>query len=251
MKKFRGIIWGLAALAVGVIYGGNALGVFDINLFFDGWWTLFLIIPSAIGLITDRQKTGNLMVLFVGIMLLLASQEVLSFENAGKVILAGFLILLGLSIIYKSIFKKNSHRLDDKDDPEDKDDDDDDDDEDDDDEDDLDNLHTGTHLSVFSGEELNYDGEEFKSAKLYAIFGGIELDLRKAVIKDGATIKTFCLFGGVDIIVPENINIKSNSNFIFGGIDDTRNSSAKKSSSKNPTIYLDTTGGFGGVEVEN
>ncbi len=29
-------------------------------MLFDGWWTLFIIVPCAIGLITDRDKTGSI-----------------------------------------------------------------------------------------------------------------------------------------------------------------------------------------------
>lgn len=235
MKKTRGIIWGLAALAVGVIYGGNALGIFNINLFFDGWWTLFLIVPSAISLITDREKVGNLMVLLVGVMLLLASQEVLTFENAGKVILASFLILLGISIIVKSITSNKNHKIieakikaADKD-----------------------SSAIQSHVAIFSGEDVSYDDEELKNIKLCAIFGGIDLDLRKAIIKEDAVIKAFCLFGGIDIRLPEDINVKTSSGFIFGGTEDSRKSAAKKSDAKKPTIYIETVGGFGGIEIKN
>jgi len=42
--------------------GLNALNITDINFFFTGWWTLFIIIPSLIGLFNDKDqdKTGNL-----------------------------------------------------------------------------------------------------------------------------------------------------------------------------------------------
>ena len=46
MKNVKPIVWGIAIIALGVIFGGNALGLFELNVFFDGWWTLFIIIPS-------------------------------------------------------------------------------------------------------------------------------------------------------------------------------------------------------------
>ena len=56
MKKMSGILWGIAITAVGVILALNAIGLTDINIFFHGWWTLFIIVPSFIGLVTeDRQ----------------------------------------------------------------------------------------------------------------------------------------------------------------------------------------------------
>ena len=40
MKRISDIMWGLIFIIIGVILGGNALDIFNINLFFDGWWTL-------------------------------------------------------------------------------------------------------------------------------------------------------------------------------------------------------------------
>ena len=59
MKTIKPIIWGIAIIALGVIFGGNALGLFTLDIFFDGWWTLFIIIPSAISLITDKEKLSH------------------------------------------------------------------------------------------------------------------------------------------------------------------------------------------------
>ena len=55
MKQLRPIIWGIAIIALGILFGGNALGLFSLNVFFDGWWTLFIIVPSFISLITEKE----------------------------------------------------------------------------------------------------------------------------------------------------------------------------------------------------
>ena len=60
-------------------------------------------------------------------------------------------------------------------------------------------------------------------------------------------IKAFALFGGVEIKVPEDVNIKSKSGFIFGGISDDR----KGESKGKYTIYLDAAGGFGGITISD
>ena len=178
------------------------------------------------------------MVLGVGVCLLLASLEVFSWETAGKSILALFLILLGLGIVLKTIFHGKFKKAIEKE---------------------LDKAEKNgdeprAHLAVFSGENVSYDKEELKNVKLCAVFGGIELDLRNAIIKDTAVIKAFSLFGGIDIILPEDITLKTSSGFVFGGVSDERKSADKKSAAKGkkgPTIYLDAAGGFGGVELKN
>ena len=52
MKKVTGILWGIVLVTVGVILAVNALGIASIDIFFDGWWTLFIIVPCAVGLFT-------------------------------------------------------------------------------------------------------------------------------------------------------------------------------------------------------
>ena len=71
MKKISNLLWGLIFILVGVVFGLNALGISDINIFFNGWWTLFIIVPCFIGLFNDDDKSGNLIGLIIGICLLL------------------------------------------------------------------------------------------------------------------------------------------------------------------------------------
>ena len=229
MKQARPIIWGIAIVALGVIFGGNAIGLFNFDVFFDGWWTLFIIVPSAISLITEKERLQSLAFLGAGIILLLAAQKVFDWDVAWKAILALFLILIGLSIIFRSIFhSKNDKEVEKK-------------------VKDADDKTMDAQTAVFSGSERVYNDEIFSGSNMVAIFGGAELDLRKAKFTKDTVIKAFALFGGVDIKVPEDVNIKSKSGFIFGGISDDR----KGESKGKYTIYLDAAGGFGGITISD
>ena len=229
MKQARPIIWGIAIVALGVIFGGNAIGLFNFDVFFDGWWTLFIIVPSAISLITEKERLQSLAFLGAGIIMLLAAQHVFEWEVAWKAILALFLILIGLSIIFRSIFhSKNDKEVEKK-------------------VKDADDKTMDAQTAVFSGSERVYNDEVFSGSNMVAIFGGAELDLRKAKFTKDTVIKAFALFGGVDIKVPEDVNIKSKSGFIFGGISDDR----KGESKGKYTIYLDAAGGFGGITISD
>ena len=79
MKKFGNILWGIVLIIIGLIIGGNALGIVNINIFFDGWWTLFIIIPCFIGLFKDDENTGSLIGILVGVALLLVNRPRLLF----------------------------------------------------------------------------------------------------------------------------------------------------------------------------
>ena len=231
MKRIKPFIWGIAIVALGIIFGGNALGLFSINVFFDGWWTLFIIIPSVISLITDDGKLMSLAFIATGVLLLLAAQNVISYEVAGKVILAVFLVAIGLSIIFKSYFhNKNDPEVAKK----------------------IEDLKNDkimdSQVAAFSGADRVYKDEAFNGANLSAVFGGVNLDLRDAKFKKDTIIKAFAAFGGIDIKVPEDVKVELKSGFIFGGISDDRKSTAEKGKY---TIYVDAAGAFGGVTISD
>ena len=172
MKQVRPIVWGIAIIALGVIFGGNAMGWFNLNIFFDGWWTLFIIIPSVISLVTEKEKLSSLGFLMAGVILLLAAQDVFSYEVAWKAILAVFLIIIGLGIIIKStLCNKNDKEVEKK----------------------IDELKDGkvmdSQVAIFSGSERTYNDEEFGGSNLVAVFGGVDLDLRNAKFTKDTAIK--------------------------------------------------------------
>ena len=225
MKNRSGLIWGLALIAVGVIWAGNALGLFNINLFFNGWWTLFIIITCLWGLITEREKVGNLIGLLIGVLLLLSAQNVISFGLIWRIFIPAVLVIIGLNLVFKNLFNRSINE-------------------------EIKKLNKNLNkddaiAAVFSGQKLNFDKEEFKGKNLDAVFGGIDLDLRGAKITSDVVINASAIFGGIDIIVPENVKIKIKSNAIFGGVSDK----TKKKEGKH-TIYINATGIFGGVEIK-
>ena len=234
MKQAKAIIWGLAIVTLGVIFGGNALGLFNFDLFFDGWWTLFIIVPSAVSLITDKEKFSALFTLAVGVVLLLAVQHVFgekSWEVAGKVILAAFLVCLGLWIVFRGVFRnKNDKEVEKK-------------------IRDLEDEKTmDSQIAIFSGSDRVYNEEVFSGSTIVAIFGGADLDLRKAKFTKDTVIKACCLFGGIDIKVPEEVQVKIKSGFVFGGASDERKGETGKGKY---TIYIDCAGGFGGISISD
>ena len=231
MKQVKPVVWGVVIIALGIIFGGNALGLFNIDVFFDGWWTLFIIIPSLVSLITEKEKLTSLGFLAAGVILLLAAQDVFSYDIAWKVILAVVLVTAGLTIIVKSVFhNKNDEEVAKK-------------------VKDLgDDKTMDAQMAVFSGSDRVYTDEVFSGSNLAAIFGGVNLDLRNAKFEKDTAIKAFALFGGIDIIVPDDVKVKLRSGFIFGGFSDDR----KKASEKGKhTIYIDAAGAFGGVSIND
>ena len=225
MKKVSSVLWGIVLIAAGVLLALNLFNITDINLFFDGWWTLFIIVPCAIGLFTEREKTGNLIGIAIGVLLLLCCQDILSFAMVWKLIVPAIIVIIGLKLILSGLFGNKANEImkqmkeDGKEPP--------------------------VGCATFSGCDVNYDDQVFEGAQLTAAFGGITCDLRKAIIEKDCAITASAIFGGIDILVPENVNVRVNSNSIFGGV------SNKTTTHKDaPTIYISGTCMFGGVEIK-
>ena len=84
MKQIRNSLWGLVFIILGLVVGLNALGITNINLFFKGWWTLFIIVPCFIDLFNNKDKVGNCIGLIFGILLLLSCYDLFSFDIVFK-----------------------------------------------------------------------------------------------------------------------------------------------------------------------
>lgn len=226
MRKFSNIMWGLVLIALGVIIGLNSLGLTSIELFFDGWWTLFIIIPCFIGLITDKEKTGSIIGLIIGVLLLLGCQDIISFETFWKLLIPMLLVILGLSMIFKDMFNSKINRK-------------------------ISELNKNSKSeknvsAYFSGQKVAYSKEEFDGINMEAVFGGIKLDLREAIIKKDVVINARAIFGGIDILVPENINVVVSSSSMFGGVDSKR----EINQDNKITIYVNGSSLFGGIDIK-
>ncbi len=100
-------------------------------------------------------------------------------------------------------------------------------------------------IAIFYGEESRVKGD-YTGGSVTAIFGGVELDLRQAKIKDGAVIDVFTFCGGVNINMPDDVIVKNEVHGILGGSEDK---TVSKSSAKK-TIYLRGECVLGGLEVK-
>ena len=100
MKNIKSLIWGALLIALGSVFALNSLGVTDINLFFEGWWTLFIIIPCLAALFTVKgDKTWYLIGLAVGVVLLLSAQKVIDGDRLWAVLLAVLFLSFGINMI--------------------------------------------------------------------------------------------------------------------------------------------------------
>ena len=225
MKKTSKIIWGVVLIIGGIIFALNTLNITNIDVFFDGWWTLIIIIPHLVGLFTEREKIRNIIGIFVGVVLLLCCQGILSFSMIMKLSVPAVIVIIGVKLLFGGLFGGKANEM-------------------------ISEMQKKgkeprTACACFSTFEMKCDGEAFDGAELTAAFGNVKCDLRNAIIGKDCAIKVSAVFGGIDILVPENVNVKVDSTSIFGV------ASNKTALHKDATtIYVNGVCMFGGVEIK-
>lgn len=228
-KRISNILWGLIFIIIGVGYAGNVMHLWKFTLFFRGWWTLFIIIPCLISIIQDGASTGSVTGLIIGIMLLAA--QYFSFDiDFWRLIIPILLIFIGLRIIFQGMRNKPG------------------------------NAGATVHVDSRAdseGSERVYNAilssnnikvvDRFTGANLNAIFGGMALDLRDAIIDGNVEISATAVFGGIDIYVPSGIQVRVNNIPVFGSV---HKKQADEAGPEGYIIYLNSTTMFGGINIK-
>jgi hypothetical protein len=107
-------------------------------------------------------------------------------------------------------------------------------------------------IAVFGGVKRRVESQEFEGGEVMAVFGGVELDFRRAKIKgESATIETNALFGGCQLRVPETWVVEMRGVAMFGGYEDKTITPRHEEGVPVPKLIITGNAIFGGVSVEN
>ncbi|MFP4365235.1 MAG: DUF1707 domain-containing protein [Spirochaetia bacterium] len=105
----------------------------------------------------------------------------------------------------------------------------------------------GFILNVFSGTDRKGVWRPAEETSVISVFGGSDIDLRKAVFAyDTIYIHTVSVFGGTDIIIPPGVNVDVRGIGIFGGFD---SKGTEYEYPDGPTVIVDGVAVFGGTDV--
>jgi len=216
-KKNKSVFWGIFIIIMGVLFLFNNLDIFGI--FFDGWWTLFIIVPSVAGLFYKEDTVASVIGIIIGVLCFLACQDFISWVMVGKIFVPFLIIIIGLSLILKPDFSrvvknKSDGKID--------------------------------YIGIFGGVDEKIC-DTFKGGSSVAVFGAVKLDLSDAIIKEDVVIECVTIFGGTEIILPDNVMLQTGGVAIFGG---TENKYRDKGGKKAPTVYINPVTIFGGVELK-
>lgn len=225
MKQVSRVMWGVVLVALGAIFALNALEITDIDIFFRGWWTLFIIVPSFISVFTDKDKTGGIIGLIIGLMLLLSARGLIDWSMIWKLAIPAVIIVIGLELIFKDAFNKKAKE-------------------------EVKKLKDSGPLrgssAVFGTKNDDCAGQTFGGAEYTAIAGTINCNLTGAYLERDVLIKVNNVLGNVNITVPDGVNVQVNSHSLFGGVTNR----IPNNEANTMTVYVEAYCLLGNVEVK-
>ncbi|MGM0550997.1 MAG: LiaF transmembrane domain-containing protein [Bacteroidota bacterium] len=107
-------------------------------------------------------------------------------------------------------------------------------------------------VSIFGGGEKVITANSFTGGKITAVFGGSNIDLRQANLAQGTqVIDVLCLFGGSNLMVPPEWDVRVEVVSILGGFSDKRQNFGEPQREVGKTLVIRGLAMFGGGELKN
>lgn len=109
--------------------------------------------------------------------------------------------------------------------------------------------------NVFSGGEYHINSDNFKGGRITNIFGGGEYNLTrsKLSVTSDAVLDVFVMFGGIEMIVPPDWEVKSDVTAIFGGFSNKKRKYQPEGviTTDKKILYIKGFVMFGGGEIKS
>jgi predicted membrane protein len=110
--------------------------------------------------------------------------------------------------------------------------------------------------NIFSGGEYHISSENFKGGRITNIFGGGEYNLTRSKLSktSDSVLEVFVLFGGIELVVPSDWEVKSDVTALFGGFSNKKRSfqnDAAVVTTGKKVLYIKGTVLFGGGEIKS
>ncbi len=214
--------FGIWLVALGVLLLLGQLDVIDAGEVIGQWWPLIIIAVGVMQLAErPRAPTGPLIVITVGALLLGTRLDVLP-DRVWRYMWPVGLILVGLTLVLRRGLGTGAG---------------------------SDPAEVVSTSAFFSGSAVISTAARLRGGSATAAFGGVTLDLRQAHLDPaGATLNVSALCGGVEVLVPRGWRIVTSGTPIFGGLENNADAAPAADA---PTLRVDATVLFGGIEVKH
>jgi predicted membrane protein len=220
-KNTNSMLIGLIILIMGTGFLLDSFNLLDFASMLRMFWPLIFIVFS-LQRFSVKDWKGGVILGVIGIIAQLTALEVIK-VNFWAIFWPMILIGIGFSILLKTFSKTEN----------------------------TDSKSSLNESIFFGGLERNITSTTFSGGSITTLFGGSKINLSHAKLADeGADLDLFVMFGGAEIIVPEDVKVVMDVTVILGGNEDKRSRMpAEQSSAK--TLTIKGFVGFGGIEIKN
>lgn len=213
------VFFGLMIMALGGILLAHNLGIINFDtwgLFWGVFWGGLFLAAGTTALFNRGALVWGLVLCAVGMSIVLGAFGVVD-VSFWKIFWPLVLVVVGLGVLFKVSPAKSKGSTD----------------------------KSNEKVAIFYGEDARPKGD-YDGGSLSAVFGGVNLDLRQAKVKDGAVIEIFTFCGGIEINMPSDVIVQNEVRGIFGGSEDKTvpDTKAKK------TVILRGECILGGLEIK-
>ena len=257
-RNITPLLFGIVFILAGVGYLGSAFWGWDFSIFFAGWWTLFIIVPCFISILANGPHGFNICGLLIGVILFLNQQQFLTGPQTRICIVAAVILSIGVAMIIKYIQGPkpvnynygynppptgyNTTAGASCQTPE-----------------DTarqaaqgggyyDSSPSPNYNAILSGLDVKNNAPSLETAKVSAILGGADVDLRGAVVSHDITVYLTSVLGGITLYAPFNIRINISKTSVLGGT--TCTAPAMPPDSGAPTVTFICNAVLGGIEIK-
>jgi predicted membrane protein len=211
-------------IGLGIVFLLQTLHIMNLGGLISDWWPL-LVIAAGVSKVQNEDKRNGTGVIIMGLIFLTATLDFINWGNIFRfwplaIIWVGFTMLKNKNgNSFLSFFNERETT--------------------------EDSVNIST---IFGGIDRVVNSDNYTGSEVFVLFGGVNLDLRKAkAIESGCIINITALFGGVEIMVPQNWNVRVQATPIFGGVDDK----SAVHGEKDVTVVLNGTVIFGAIEIKS
>ncbi|MCP4552892.1 MAG: cell wall-active antibiotics response protein [Bacteroidetes bacterium] len=229
-SRMKKVVFGIIIVVVGLLLLASNFGELPRylrNIIFS--WQMLLIAIGLINLASRESKSVGLILIAVGSFFLLPDIFVFSFDFV-ELFWPILLIVVGVSMIMfggRALRWRNRYK--------------------------TSTIDSGflDVVTIFGGTEKRIANQVFKGGDVVNIFGGTEIDLTQAILNEGTNVlEITCVFGGINLVVPADWNVRWEVASIFGGFSDKRHI-IKTSADDNNVLVVKGIGIFYGGEIKS
>jgi predicted membrane protein len=225
-----GVLFGSVVLAVGVILLLNQQGIVDAAQIFPFFWPVVFLAGGLLSLTRSTASGGRVwggILTAAGILLFLdrLGYARFSFHALWPLVLIG----VGITLVWRTLEGNapvSSGPVPD--------------------------ANLVNQFAAFGGGELKSDAKDFRGGEVLTVFGGYQVDLRKAAIAHSpAVLHANAMFGGIEIRVPRSWRVVLDGLPLLGGYSDETEHPEVQGGVPVPELVVKGFASFGGVVVKN